>query len=298
VPSPQMQAVIDALWQRRAARTGGPPRTIADIRETLAPAGQRRELPDDITAQQVDAGGVPAYWLTAPQVDRDRVLLYLHGGGYSAGSLASHGPLAAQLGRATARRVLFPEYRLAPEHRFPAAVEDAITSWRWLVTAGGADPADVVVAGDSAGGGLALALLHHLRDHDEAFPAAAVLISPFLDCTASGASITERADQDPIFTPDLVRGMGPVYVGDGNLRDPVASPVFASQAGLPALLIQTGAAEVLLSDSERLAQAAADAGVKVELHVADGLPHVYQGALDTPEAAAAIDQIVEFTRQR
>jgi epsilon-lactone hydrolase len=280
VPSPQMQAVIDDLWERKAARASGPPRTLADVRETLAPAGQRRELPDDITVQPVDAGSVPAYWLTAPEADRDRVLLYLHGGGYSAGSLASHAPLAAQIGRATARRVLFPEYRLAPEHRFPAAVEDAFASWRWLVTAGGADPAAVVVAGDSSGGGLVLALLHHLRDYDEALPASAVLISPFLDCTASGESITERADQDPIFTPDLIRGIGPVYLGNGNLHEPAASPLFASQAGLPPLLIQAGGAEVLLSDSERLAQAAADAGVTVELHVADGLPHVCDGALD------------------
>lgn len=296
MPSSQMQAVIDALWQRKAARASGPPRTLAVVRETLAPAGQRHEMPSDIAVQQVEAGGVPGYWLTAPNADPDRVLLYLHGGGYSAGSFASHAPLAAHLGRATGRRVLFPEYRLAPEHRFPAAVDDTRAVWRWLTTDGGVDAASVIVAGDSAGGGLALGLLHRLRDDDEDVPAGGVLISPFLDCTASGASLQDRADQDPIFTPDLIRGMGPVYLGDADPRDPAASPLFASQAGLPPLMIQVGGAEVLLSDSERLAQVATDAGVGVTLNVAEGLPHVYHNALDTPEATAGIGQIAAFTR--
>ena len=294
--SPEMQAVIDALWQRKAARAGGSPRTLAVVRDTFAPAGQRHAMPSDIAVEQVDAGGVPGYWLTAPGADPGRVLLYLHGGGYSAGSFASHAPLAAALGRATGRRVLFPEYRLAPEHRFPAAADDSLAVWRWLVTDGRADAASVVVAGDSAGGGLALGLLHRLRDDGEGLPAGAVLISPFLDCTASGASLHDKAGQDPIFTPDRIRGMGPVYLGDADPRDPAASPLFASHAGLPPLLIQVGGAEVLLSDSERLARAATDAGVNVTLNVADGLPHVYHNALATPEATTAIAQLAEFTR--
>ena len=294
--SPEMQAVIDALWQRKAARAGGSPRTLAVVRDTFAPAGQRHAMPSDIAVEQVDAGGVPGYWLTAPGAGPARVLLYLHGGGYSAGSFASHAPLAAALGRATGRRVLFPEYRLAPEHRFPAAADDSLAVWRWLVTDGGADAASAVVAGDSAGGGLALGLLHRLRDDGEDLPAGAVLISPFLDCTASGTSLQDRVGQDPIFTPDLIRGMGPVYLGNADPRDPAASPLFASHAGLPPLLIQVGGAEVLLSDSERLARAAADAGVNVTLNVADGLPHVYHNALATPEATIAIAQLAEFTR--
>lgn len=209
-------------------------------------------------------------------------------------SLRSHGPLAACLGRATARHVLFPEYRLAPEHRFPAAVDDVLTAWRWLRTVHDADPSSVVVAGDSAGGGLALTLLQTLRDSGEALPAGAVLISPLLDLTASGASIEERAGQDPIFTPDAIRGLGPAYLGAADPKDPAASPLFGSQAGLPPLLVQVGSAELLLSDSERLASEAAAAGVDVRLHIADGLPHVYQGALSTPETAGAIRQIADF----
>jgi monoterpene epsilon-lactone hydrolase len=292
-----MQNIIDFLRQRKAVRASQPPRTLEEIRADLAPVGQLVSLPEDVIVTGVDLAGVPAYWLLAPEADPERVLLYLHGGGYTAGSLRGHGPLAAHLGRATTRRVLFPEYRLAPEHPFPAAVEDVLTAWHWLQTVGGIDPASVIVAGDSSGAGLALTLLQTLRDRREALPAGAVLISPLLDLTASGASIVERADQDPIFTPDLIRGMGPVYLGDADPRDPNASPLFGSQSGLPPLLIQVGSAELLLSDSERLASAAAQAGIDVTLHVADELPHVYQGALDTPETAKATRQIADFANR-
>jgi epsilon-lactone hydrolase len=147
-------------------------------------------------------------------------MLYLHGGGYQVGSLRSHGPLAAELGRVTGRRVLLPEYRLAPEHPFPAAVEDTLAAWRWMV---------------SGGGGLALALLQHLRDTGEDLPAGAVLISPFLDLTASGASLTERAGQDPVFTADAVRGFAAVYLNGADPREPAASPLLGSQKALPPL---------------------------------------------------------------
>lgn len=296
MPSPEMQKVIDSLWQRRAARAAGPVRSLAEIRESYAPAGQLRPLPADIATEHVDADGIPAYWLTAPDADPKRVLLYIHGGGYQLGSLRSHGPLAAHLGRGTGRRVFFPEYRLAPEHPFPAAAGDILAAWRWLVTAAGVDPAAVVIAGDSAGGGLVLTLLQALRDAGEALPASAVLISPFLDLTASGTSLTERAVLDPIFTPDAIRSFAAVYLNGADPRDPAASALFGSQAGLPPLLIQVGGAELLLSDSERLAKAAADAGVSVMLQIADGLPHVYHGALDTPETAEATRRIAEFAR--
>jgi epsilon-lactone hydrolase len=293
VPSPQMQQIIDSLWQRRAARATAPARSLAERRMNYAPVGQLLPLPSDVVVEQADAGGVPAWWLTAQGADPARVMLYLHGGGYQLGSLGSHGPLAAELGRVTGRRVLLPEYRLAPEHPFPAAVEDTLTAWYWMVS----DPASTLVAGDSAGGGLALALLQHLRDTGAELPAGAVLISPFLDLTASGASLTERAGQDPVFAPGAVRGFADVYLNGADPREPAASPLLGSAKGLPPLLIQTGGAEVLLSDSERLAEAAADAGVTVTLQIADGLPHVYHGALGTPETTAALDQIAEFARQ-
>jgi monoterpene epsilon-lactone hydrolase len=297
MPSQEMQDVSDYFRQRRAARANQPPRTLEEIRAAFAPAGQLHPLPEDVIVTDVDAGGVPAHWLVAPDADRDRVLMYVHGGGYTLGSLRSHGELAARIGRAAATRVLFPEYRLAPEHPFPAAVDDVLAAWRWLEAVHGADPASIVVGGDSAGGGLTVALLQALRDAGEAPPAGGVLISPLLDLTASGASVVERADEDPIFAPDAIRGVGPVYLGDADPRTPAASPLFGSMNGLPRLLVQVGSAELLLSDSERAASAAAAAGVDVTLQIGDGLPHVYQSALGTPEAASATRQITDFICQ-
>jgi epsilon-lactone hydrolase len=293
MPSPQMQRIIDALRQRQAGRAGQPPRPLEEIRAAYAPTGQFLPLPDDVAVSAVDADGVHGYWLDAPGAEPDRFLLFIHGGGYSLGSLRSHGPLAARIGRETRRRVLFPEYRLAPEHPFPAAVNDVLATWRWL-TAEGADPATVAAIGDSAGGGLTLALLQALRDSGQATPAAAVLISPWIDLTLSGASMDRRAAEDPVLSRARLARRASDYLNGTDPRDPAASPLFASHAGLPPLLIQSGSAEVLLSDAERLAEAAARDGVNVTLNVADGLHHVYHGALDTPETATAIRQIAQF----
>ncbi|MCF6108480.1 alpha/beta hydrolase [Mesorhizobium muleiense] len=290
-----MQRIIDFLTRRRAMRAASPARPLAISRDSFAPVGQLRPLSDDIAVDILDAGGVAAYWLTPPEAAASsKVVLYLHGGGYYLGSLRSHGPMVAHIGRATARRVLFPEYRLSPEHPFPAAFDDTLATWRWLVATAGIDPAQVILAGDSVGASLALALLHAIRDAGEKLPAATLLISPLLDLTASGASMTTRAEQDPVFTRESVLSLGSSYLNGADARNPIASPLFASHATLPPLLIQVGGAEVLVSDSERLAEAAAKLGVDVKLHVADGLPHVYHGALDAPETAEAIDQIVEF----
>ncbi len=226
------------------------------------------------------------------------MLLFLHGGGYRFGSLRSDGELAARLGRASGMRVLFPEYRLAPEHPFPAAIDDVLTVWRWLHSGATAAPRAAAVAGDSAGGGLAVALLVATRDAREVLPAAAVLMSPTVDLTSSGASMSERVDQDPISTPELLKGLAADYLAGADPRTPLASPLFAGLDGLPPLLILVGTADLLLSDSERLARAAVDAGVDVELHVAEALPHVYPLMLGTPEAAAATETIGRFLRDR
>ncbi|HZD67515.1 MAG TPA: alpha/beta hydrolase [Actinomycetes bacterium] len=226
------------------------------------------------------------------------MLLFLHGGGYQFGSLGSHGELAARLGRASGMRVLFPEYRLAPEHPFPAAIDDVGAAWRWLRTDQDLSARSTAVAGDSAGGGLAVALLVALRDAGQALPAAAALLSPTVDLTGSGASMTERAEQDPIFTPAMLRRLASDYLAGADPNTPLASPLFASLASLPPLLVQTGTAELLLSDSERLATAAAQAGVDVTLQLGEGLPHAYQSTLGTPEAAEATEQIGKFLRTR
>jgi epsilon-lactone hydrolase len=298
VPSPAMQHLIGAFRDRRAARAGQAPPTLDERRDTFAPAGRLHPVPDDVLVAAVTAGEVPAYWLDAPGAGTGRVLLFLHGGGYQFGSLRSHGELAARLGRASGMRVLFPEYRLAPEHPFPAAIDDVLAAWRWLRTDQDLSAASITAAGDSAGGGLAVALLVALRDAGEALPAAAALMSPHVDLTSSGASMTERADQDPIFTPAALRQMASDYLAGADPTTPLASPLFASLAGLPPLLVQTGTAELLLSDSERLASAATQAGVEVILQLGEGLPHVYPIMLDTPEAAEATEQIAQFLRAR
>jgi monoterpene epsilon-lactone hydrolase len=298
MPSQAMQDLIDALRDQQKASAGQAPVTLEERRATFAPGGRPHPVPDDVVVREVTAGGVPAHWLAAPGTDPGRVLLFLHGGGFEFGSLRSDGELAARLGRASGMRVLFPEYRLAPEHPFPAAIDDVLAAWRWLRTDQDLSARSIAVAGDSAGGGLAVALLVALRDAGEALPAAATLMSPTVDLTSSGASMTERADQDPISTPAMLRQFASDYLAGADPKTPLASPLFASPAGLPPLLVLVGTADLLLSDSERLATAAAEAGVEVNLEIGQGLPHVYPIMLGTPEAAEATEQIGKFLQAR
>ncbi|HYB31644.1 MAG TPA: alpha/beta hydrolase [Solirubrobacteraceae bacterium] len=298
MPSQAMQQLIDALREEQKASASHAAPTLEERRADFAPGGRTHPMPDDVVVADVTADGVPAHWVAAPGADAGRVLLFLHGGGYELGSLHSDGELAARLGRASGMRVLFPEYRLAPEHPFPAAIDDVLAAWRWLRTDQDLSATSLAVAGDSAGGGLAVALLVATRDAGEAMPAAAVLMSPTVDLTSSGASMTERADQDPISTPAMLRQFASDYLAGADPKNPLASPLFASLSGLPPLLVQVGTADVLLSDSERLAAAAAGAGVDVTLEIGEGLPHVYPLMLGTPEAAEATEQIGKFLRPR
>jgi epsilon-lactone hydrolase len=298
MPSQEMQDVIDGLRDQQKASASQVPPTLEQRRAAFAPAGRLHPVPDDVMVTEVTAGGVPAHWLATPGADTGRVLMFLHGGGFQMGSLRSDGELAARLGRAAGMRVLFPEYRLAPEDPFPAAIDDALTAWHWLRTSQDLPAASMAVAGDSAGGGLAAALLVAVRDAGQPLPAAAVLMSPTVDLTSSGASMTERADQDPFSTPALLRELASDYLAGADPKTPLASPLFASLSGLPPLLIQAGTADLLLSDAERLAAAALRAGVDVTLHIGEGLPHVYPIMLGTPEAAEATDQIGRFLRAR
>jgi epsilon-lactone hydrolase len=298
MPSPAMQQRIGAFRVVRAAAAGAPEPTVEQVRATFDARDALYPLPDSVLVTEVDAGGVPARWLLAPGADAGRVLVYLHGGGYQIGSFRSHGELASRLGRDAGMRVLFPEYRLGPEHPFPAAVDDAVAVWRWLRTAQGLGAQAMAVAGDSAGGGLAVAAMTVLPDGGDDLPAAGVLIAPWTDLSLSGASMTERAGDDPILTADLLRGQAADYLAGTDPRTPLASPLFARLDGLPPLLIQVGTADLLLSDSLRLADAATAAGVDVTVQVGEGLPHVYPAMLGTPEAAEATEQAGKFLRAR
>jgi monoterpene epsilon-lactone hydrolase len=298
MPSQAMEELIDALRDRQKATASQAAPALEERRAAFAPAGRLHPMPDDVRVTEVSAGGVPAHWLAAPGAETGRVLLFLHGGGYELGSLRSDGELAARLGRASGMRVLFPEYRLAPEHPFPAAIDDVLTAWHWLRTGQDLSAKSIALAGASAGGGLTVALLVATRDAGEALPAAAVLMSPTVDLTSSGASMTERADQDPFSTPAMLRQLASDYLAGADPKTPLASPLFASLSGLPPLLVQAGTADLLFSDSERLAAAAAEAGVHVTLEIGEGLPHVYPIMFGTPEAAKATEQIGKFLRTR
>lgn len=294
MPSEAMQDVIAALRNQRKRSASRAAPALEARRAAFAPGGFPHAVPDDVRVTDVTAGGVPAHWLDAPGTDPRRVLLFLHGGGYELGSVRSDGELAARLGRASGMRVLFLEYRLAPEHPFPAAIDDVVAAWHWLRRE--QSERSIALVGASAGGGLAVALLVAARDAGEALPAAAVLLSPTVDLTSSGASMTERADQDPISTPAVLRQFAADYLAGADPKTPLASPLFASLIGLPPLLVLAGTADVLLSDSERLAAAASKAGVDVVLEIGEGLPHVYPLMLGTPEAAAATERIGKFLR--
>src|ERR1700729_2001946 len=175
MPSQAMQDSIDYFRDQRKARASQAPPALEERRAAFAPGGRLHPVPEDVLVTEVTVGGVPAHWLAAPGADAGQVLLFLHGGGYELGSLRSDGELAARLGRASGMRVLFPEYRLGPEHPFPAAIDDVLAVWRWLRTDRGLQAESMAVAGDSAGGGLAVALLVATRDAGEALPAAAAL---------------------------------------------------------------------------------------------------------------------------
>jgi acetyl esterase/lipase len=252
----------------------------------------------DAAITPVDIQGMPGEWVAAPATDADGVLLFLHGGGYNAGSCITHRALAAQLARAARVRVLLIDYRLAPEHPCPAAIEDAARAYRWLLAQGIA-PQQVAIGGDSAGGGLALAALIELRDNGVQLPAAAFLLSPWLDMALSGESMQTRAQIDPLSSYEGLHAAAQLYLAGRDPRDPQASPLYADQRGLPPLLIHVGDHEVLLSDATRLAERAQAAGVQAQLEIWDEMWHVWHAwAADLPEARDAIVRIGAFIRQQ
>jgi len=248
-----------------------------------------------VGTESVDADGVDAGWISAAGAHRDRVLIYFHGGGYKMGSVISHQDLMARLSGAAACRVLGVNYRLLPEHGFPAPVEDACAVYGWVLEQGIA-PENIVFAGDSAGGGLAAATLIALRDRGRRLPAAGVMLSAWTDLEARGASYETRAQADPIHQRAMILMLARQYLGaSGNPRDPLASPLHGDLRGLPPLLLQVGDRETGLDDSRMFADKARAAGVEVRLEVWDGMIHVFQQfAAELPEARRAIANIGGF----
>jgi monoterpene epsilon-lactone hydrolase len=264
-------------------------------------AGMERiseRVPPDVICEKVNAGGVDAEWIAAPGATADRVILYLHGGGYVVGSVKTHRAMISRIARASNARALAIDYRLAPEHPFPAAVEDATAAYRWLL-AQGYKPGRIVIAGDSAGGGLTLAALLAIRDSKLPQPAGAVPISPWTDLEGTGESVRTRAARDVMVTQENLASSARDYYGAHDPRDPLVSPVHADFRGLPPMLIQVGDAEILLDDATRVAARAKAAGVQVELEVWDDMPHVWHVfAKLLPEGQDAIDKIGKFVIAR
>ncbi len=248
----------------------------------------------DVKCEAVSAGGVPAEWIVPPGAADDRVILYLHGGGYVMGSINTHRAMVARIARAAQAKALALDYRMAPEHPFPAAVDDATAAYRWLL-AQGYKPGKIVISGDSAGGGLTLATLIALRDAKTPLPAAAVPISPWADLEGTGASVETRAAADPMVDkPGLLR-MAKMYAGDHNSKNPLISPIHADYSGIPPMLIQVGDAEILLDDATRVTERAKAAGVKVEMEAWPEMFHVWHVfAKILPEGQQAIDRIGSY----
>ena len=271
--------------------------SVEEKRAAMEALTSQFQLAEDVRCQPVDAGGIPAEWITTPGAVEDRILYYLHGGGYMVGSIDTHREMISRLSRATGARALAIDYRLAPENPFPAAVEDSTGAYRWLLSMG-VDPARLVIAGESAGGGLTVATLVAVRDAGDPLPAAAVCLSPWVDLEALGESVFTRAEMDPGVQREALLQMAKAYLGDAHPRTPLAAPLYADLRGLPPLLIQVGTAEVLLDDSTRLAERARSAGVDVDLDPWDDMIHMWQlFAAMLPEGQQAIDRIGEFIRK-
>lgn len=255
-------------------------------------------IPAGVTVSDTALGGVPALAVDVASAGPGPTLLYFHGGGYVVGSARARVTLVSDILRRTGGHALSVDYRLAPENPFPAPVEDGLAAYEALL-ARGAEPSSVVLAGDSAGGGLAVATMVRVRERGLPQPAAGALMSPWVDLTLTGESHVSKAAKDPIFDhPDAVRWYVDHYLGTADPRHPLASPAHADLTGLPPLLIQVGSHEVLLSDSIRLADRAGRDDVDVTLEIVAGVPHVFQTAAgDLAEADAALDRLAAFIKR-
>ena len=259
-------------------------------RRLLRELAATQPLPADVTVTAAALGGVPTAEITIDGIEPRHVVLYFHGGVYVLGDAFQAAGLASQVGRRTRAKVISVDYRLAPEHPYPAAVDDALTAYVALLQNGTA-PSDIAFAGESAGGGLAIATLVNARDHGLPLPAAAFVMSPYADLTLSGATMETKREVDPLFTPEAFQARVADYTSGQDAALGLISPIFAELSGLPPLIIQAGTDEVLLDDALRLARAAALADVEVTLDVTPGVPHVFQAyypMLD--EATAALDR--------
>jgi epsilon-lactone hydrolase len=285
--SAEQRETLDAILRQSAFPADS---DVIEQRRQLGELLSAQPLPADVTVTTGALGGVPTAEVTVDGVEPRHVVLYFHGGVYVLGEAAQAAGLAAQIARRTSATVISVGYRLAPENPYPAAVDDALAAYRALLD-NGTDPSDIAFAGESAGGGLAIATLVNARDHGLPLPAAAYAMSPYADLTLAGATMDTKRDLDPLLSPEALRARVPDYTAGHDPALALISPIFADLTGLPPLIIQAGTHEVLLDDAIRLARQAATADVAVTLDITPGVPHVFQAyAPILDEGAAALDR--------
>jgi acetyl esterase/lipase len=293
--SKAQQLQLDAILRQGGLDTAG---EVAPLRAAFNALMARVPVAPDIEQSPVEFGGVGGVEVTIVGNAGEGVVLYLHGGVYVIGTAAATVPLVGELVRRTGGRAITLDYRLGPEHPYPAAVEDARAAYEGMLAQGVA-PGQIALAGESAGGGLVVATMLALRAAGLPLPSCGYLMSPYADLTLAGETLTEKEALDPVLSPAGLRGRVPDYVGGADPADPLISPIFGDLSGLPPLLIQVGSHEILLSDALRLTAQAARGDVSVALEVTPGVPHVFQGfagLLD--EAGEALDRAADFIETR
>ena len=289
--TPELEAIRALIRERRL---GDEPPDMATRRADMDQFSAVFPAPEGVSIDDVTVAGRPARWYRPDHGDVDRAVLYLHGGAYVSGSLESHRELCARLSVDTGVSVLALDYRLAPEHPLPAALEDATAAWRWLTGDGGFDHRQAVIAGDSAGGGLAIASLVALRDAGASLPAAAVVLSPWVDIACRQPSYTERAELEPMLQLDFLVNDAARYVGRADLLDIRANPIDADLDGLPPTLVLVGTDEILYDDAVVLHERLLAAGVDAELIVGEDMFHVWPAFPVLAEAHEAMRAIAAF----
>ena len=289
--STEQRETLDAILRQSAFPVGS---DASEQRRLLQELLSAQPLPGDVTVTAGALGGIPTAEIIVDGVEPRHVVLYFHGGVYVMGDAFLAADLASQVGRRTRAKVISVDYRLAPEHPYPAAVDDALAAYEALLDNGTA-PSDIVFAGESAGGGLAIATLVNARDHKLPQPTAAFVMSPYADLTLAGTTLETKRKADPLLSREALQARVADYTAGQDAALPLISPIFADLSGLPPLIIQAGTHEVLLDDALRLAQRAATADVAVTLGITPGVPHVFQAYYQIlDEAAAALDTAGQF----
>lgn len=271
-------------------------KTIDQLRKETGTAGALIPLPDNTKFKRILAGNVYAEWITCGDVDTDKIFMFIHGGGYYRGSIAATRATVARISAEAKVRCLSIEYRLAPEHPFPAAVDDTYTAYNWLLKEG-INPKNIIVSGQSAGGGLCLALLLKIKENNGFQPKGAVAISPWTDLSQSGKTMITNANIDPVISKQYLDRMANLYLSKTPNISPLASPLYGDLSGLPPLLVQVGSAETMLDDSKRFVERAKEAKVDVQIEVWEDMFHGWHGSAHIlKEAEEAIKSIGLFCR--